>query len=415
MSKLVYFFGEGKADGTAAMKTLLGGKGANLAEMTNLGVPVPPGFTITTEVCNLSLAQGGRLPEGTEADIEAALTRMERIVGAGFGDADNPMLVSVRSGARSSMPGMMETVLNVGLTGKTRKGLIARTSNPRFVLDAYRRLMMMYADVVMEKAQGIEPAEGEGIRAKLEHEMAGLKKARRVTQDTDLTAEDLEKLIAAFDKIIRKTLKQPFPDDPREQLFGAIDAVFRSWNGRRAIAYRRIEGIPDEWGTAVNVQAMVFGNTGERSATGVAFTRNPATGENVFYGEWLPNAQGEDVVAGIRTPLPLNDAGQATGAKGKGNLPTLERVMPEAYQQLARIRDLLETHHRDMQDIEFTIEERRVWMLQTRTGKRNGTAAVRLPLRVWSMNSLPSWIVNSMSCTSLKCFSKVLRTESNSA
>jgi len=383
MSKLVYFFGDGKADGTASMKTLLGGKGANLAEMVNLGIPVPPGFTITTEVCNLYLAAGGRLPEGTDAAIEAALERMGRIAGAKFGDPDNPMLVSVRSGARSSMPGMMETVLNVGLTTKTREGLTARTANPRFVMDAYRRLMMMYADVVMEKAQGREVEEGEGIRAQLEREIGHLKKARRVTADTDLDAGDLEKLVATFHRIIKRELGRPFPDDPRQQLLGAIDAVFRSWNGRRAKAYRRIEGIPDDWGTAVNVQAMVFGNTGEQSATGVAFTRNPATGENAFYGEWLPNAQGEDVVAGIRTPMPLNRMG-AEGAKGSpgAGQQTLQDVMPAAYEQLARIRDLLETHYRDMQDIEFTIEDQRVWMLQTRTGKRNGPAAVRMAVEM---------------------------------
>src|SRR5262249_32389707 len=328
--KRVYFFGEGQADGNAKMKELLGGKGANLAEMTSLGIPVPPGFTITTEVCNEYLKVGGALPAGLDSDIDAALERMGRIVGAGFGDPARPLLVSVRSGARSSMPGMMETVLNVGLTTRTREGLIARTKNPRFVLDADRRLMMMYADVVMEKAQGIEPEEGEGVRARLEREMTALKKARRVADDTELTAADLEKLIAAFHTVIRKTLGKAFPDDPREQLKGAIDAVFRSWNGRRAVAYRRIEGIPDDWGTAVNVQAMVFGNTGDRSATGVAFTRNPATGENAFYGEWLPNAQGEDVVAGIRTPRPLNrkaaeesvvpagGAGARGGGKGSG-------------------------------------------------------------------------------------------------
>jgi len=427
-TKPVYFFGEGRADGNAKMKDLLGGKGANLAEMTSLGIPVPPGFTITTEVCNEYLRVGGVIPARLDADIEEALVRMGRIVGAGFGDPVRPLLVSVRSGARSSMPGMMETVLNVGLTTKTREGLIARTQNPRFVLDAHRRLMMMYADVVMEKAQGIEPEEGEGVRARLEREMTALKKKRRVTDDTELTAADLEKLVAAFHAIIRKTLGKPFPDDPREQLRGAIDAVFRSWNGKRAVAYRRIEGIPDAWGTAVNVQAMVFGNTGDRSATGVAFTRNPATGENVFYGEWLPNAQGEDVVAGIRTPRPLNraaaeepgagsGAGAGRGKKGARKATvahrvvarglvasaagamtgsrfgaaaaradeassTLEDSMPQAYGELVRIRGVLESHFHDMQDIEFTIEDGVLWMLQTRTGKRNGAAAVRMAVEM---------------------------------
>ena len=404
MSNNIYFFGDGRADGTAAMKELLGGKGANLAEMTNLGIPVPPGFTITTEVCAEYFSLGNRLPGGLTPEIDDSLARIGRITGSVFGDASNPLLVSVRSGARSSMPGMMETVLNVGLTSRTRAGMIKRTGNPRFVLDAFRRLMMMYADVVMEKAHGIEPDEGEGIRALLEREMTRLKKTRGVTLDTDLTADDLTKLIEAFQKIIRATLGKPFPDNEKEQLAGAIDAVFRSWNGKRAATYRRIEGIPDHWGTAVNVQAMVFGNTGERSATGVGFTRNPATGENFFFGEWLPNAQGEDVVAGIRTPRPLNRKGAAgegmaaaaaaAEKKRRANsrrnnamsappaTDTLEDLMPEAYATLEQIRQLLERHYRDMQDIEFTIEEGRVFMLQTRTGKRTGAAAVRVAVEM---------------------------------
>ncbi|HEY3176105.1 MAG TPA: pyruvate, phosphate dikinase [Candidatus Polarisedimenticolia bacterium] len=405
MSDRVYFFGGGTADGSAGMKDLLGGKGANLAEMTNLGIPVPPGFTITTEVCNDYFKTGAGVMKSLASEIDVSLERMGALTGPRFGDAANPLLVSVRSGARSSMPGMMETVLNVGLTRRTRAGLIERTANPRFVLDAYRRLMMMYADVVMEKAQGIEPAEGDGVRPRLEREMSRLKKARGVTQDTDLTAPDLERLIESFHGVIRKTLGRPFPDDPKEQLQGAIEAVFRSWNGKRAISYRRIEGIPDDWGTAVNVQAMVFGNTGERSATGVGFTRNPATGENLFYGEWLPNAQGEDVVAGIRTPrhLTRRQAGESGSsperhaARRKGlpragkwsaadppvsAAPTLEEAMPEAYAELERIRDLLERHYRDMQDIEFTIQEGKVWMLQTRTGKRTGPAAVRIAVEM---------------------------------
>jgi len=400
--KRLYFFGDGKADGTAAMKDLLGGKGANLAEMTNLGLPVPPGFTLTTAVCAEFLSHGGVRPAGLEEEIDEALEWMDGIIGARFGDPANPLLVSVRSGARRSMPGMMETVLNVGLTSRTLPGLISRTSNPRFALDAYRRLMMMYADVVMEKAEGIEPDEGEGVRARLERKLGDLKRRRGVLEDTDLTAEDLERLIGEFHRIIRKTLGRPFPDDPREQLLGAIGAVFRSWNGKRAVAYRRIEGIPDEWGTALTVQAMVFGNTGDRSATGVAFTRNPATGENLLYGEWLPNAQGEDVVAGIRTPRPLSRSGSLTGGdrRGRGGkprrsssaprrrparqpeLPALDEAMPEPYRHLVEIRRRLERHFRDMQDLEFTIEEGRLWMLQTRTGKRNGVAAIRMAVEM---------------------------------
>jgi pyruvate,orthophosphate dikinase len=294
------------------------------------------------------------------------------------------------------MPGMMETVLNVGLTSKTAAGLTARTGNRRFVLDAYRRLLMMYSDVVMEKAQGIEPPDGKGIRAVLERELSRVKKRRRVRQDSELAAEDLADAIESFRGIIKRTLGRPFPDDPEQQLRGAIEAVFRSWNGKRAVAYRRIEGIPDEWGTAVNVQAMVFGNMGERSATGVAFTRNPATGENVFYGEWLPNAQGEDVVAGIRTPLPLNGQGAPSPTRrvkasrsrrpkadpGAAARLTLEAAMPPAYAELVRIRGVLERHFRDMQDIEFTIQEGKLWMLQTRTGKRTGTAAIRMAVEM---------------------------------
>jgi len=298
---------------------------------------------------------------------------------AKFGDPENPLLVSVRSGARSSMPGMMETVLNVGLTGKTLKGLIAKTGNERFVYDAYRRLIMMYSDVVMEKAAGLEIEEGKGIRVQLEHEMEKIKASRGIVQDTDLTAEDLKKLTDAFKTKIKQVLGKEFPDDPYEQLWGGIGAVFQSWIGKRAISYRRIEGIPDEWGTAVNVQSMVFGNMGDHSATGVAFTRNPATGENLFYGEWLVNAQGEDVVAGLRTPNPLNVRNKTEDTR---HLKSLEEAMPSLYSELAGIRDRLEKHYRDMQDIEFTIQEDRLWMLQTRVGKRNGTAAVKMAVEM---------------------------------
>lgn len=377
--KYVYFFGDGKADGNAKMKNLLGGKGANIAEMTNLGIPVPPGFTITTEVCTLYYKNNRRYPKELKAQVDNAMARVEKMMGRRFGDPEKPLLVSVRSGARSSMPGMMETVLNIGLTTKTIPGMIKITNNPRFVYDAYRRLLMMYSDVVMEKAEGIESEDGHGIREKLEHEMDKIKKEKGYKNDTELTVDDLKHLCERFKEIIKATLKKDFPDDPMEQLWGGIGAVFQSWMGKRAVAYRKIEGIPEDWGTAVNVQAMVFGNTGENSATGVAFTRNPATGENVFYGEWLPNAQGEDVVAGIRTPNPVNKAGRIEDTK---HLPTLEETMPGVYKQLFKIQKKLETHYRDMQDIEFTIEDGRLWMLQTRVGKRNGQSAIRMAVEM---------------------------------
>lgn len=377
--KYVYFFGAGKAAGRADMKNLLGGKGANLAEMTNLGIPVPPGFTITTEVCTLYYKNNRKYPPELRKQIDDSLAKVEKLMNKKFGGTDNPLLVSVRSGARSSMPGMMETVLNVGLTTKTIPGLVKRTGNERFVYDAYRRLLMMYSDVVMEKAAGIEPEEGQGIRQKLEHAMEGLKKEKGYKSDTDLTVDDLKKLSGEFKVIIKQTLRKEFPDDPREQLWGAIGAVFQSWMGRRAVSYRRIERIPADWGTAVNVQSMVFGNTGDNSATGVAFTRNPATGEDMFFGEWLPNAQGEDVVAGIRTPNPVNKAGKTEDTK---HLFSLEEAMPKVYKQLFTIQKKLEKHYRDMQDIEFTIEEGRLWMLQTRVGKRNGQAAIRMAVEM---------------------------------
>jgi pyruvate, orthophosphate dikinase len=362
-NKFVYFFGKGKADGKSEMKNLLGGKGANLAEMSRIGVPVPAGFTITTDVCTLYYKNKGKHPAGLESQVKVAMEKVEAIMGSKFGDKVNPLLVSVRSGARRSMPGMMETVLNVGLTSVTMQGLIARTKNERFVYDAYRRLIMMYSDVVMEKAAGIEPEDGKGIRKQLDEEMDKIKHKRGVKLDTELTAEDLRQLIDIFKAKVKEVLGKDFPDDHNAQLWGAIGAVFQSWNGKRAISYRKIEKIPDEWGTAVNVQAMVFGNTGDKSATGVAFTRNPATGENVFFGEWLVNAQGEDVVAGIRTPQ---------------GLPSLKEKMPEVYGQLYAIRNKLEKHYSDMQDIEFTIEDGTLWMLQTRIGKRNGFAALRM-------------------------------------
>jgi len=373
--KYVYFFGAGKAEGRADMKELLGGKGANLAEMTNLKIPVPAGFTITTEVCTHYYAHSRKYPAELKAEVNKAVAGVEKVMGKKLGDPENPLLVSCRSGARASMPGMMETVLNIGLTTATIPGLIRLTANPRFVWDAYRRLIMMYSDVVMEKAAGLEPAEGKGIRTQLEHVMEHMKHEVGAKADTDLTAEQLERLCALFCAKVQEVLHKPFPDDPQEQLWGAIGAVFQSWNGKRAISYRRIEGLPDDWGTAINVQAMVFGNMGDDSATGVAFTRNPATGEDKFFGEWLTNAQGEDVVAGIRTPNPLNIA---TKSEHTAHLKSLEEVMPGAYQALFAIRNKLDRHYRDMQDIEFTIEKGTLWMLQTRTGKRTGTAALRM-------------------------------------
>lgn len=377
--KYVYFFGAGKADGKADMKNLLGGKGANLAEMTNLKIPVPPGFTITTEVCTIYYKNNKKYPKELIAQVDSAMKKVEKIMGKRFGDPNNPLLVSVRSGARSSMPGMMETVLNIGLTEKTIPGLVKKTGNERFVYDAYRRLLMMYSDVVMEKAAGIEPAEGEAIRQKLEHALETMKRMKVYKSDTYLTADDLKILCDEFKAIIKHTLGKDFPDDPWEQLWGGIGAVFQSWMGKRAVSYRRIEKIPDDWGTAVNVVAMVFGNTGDNSGTGVAFTRNPATGENVFYGEWLPNAQGEDVVAGIRTPYPIN---KASRSQESANLPSLEETMPKVYKQLVAIRNKLERHYKDMQDIEFTIEDGRLWMLQTRVGKRNPQAAIRIAVEM---------------------------------
>ncbi len=377
--KNVYFFGGGKADGKAEMKNLLGGKGANLAEMCSLGIPVPAGFTITTEVCTEYYKNKAKFSKELTTEVNKALAKVESVMKKKFGDPKNPLLVSIRSGARRSMPGMMDTVLNVGLTSKTLPGMIAKTNNERFVWDAYRRLIMMYADVVMEKAAGIEPADGHGVRLQLEHAMEKMKKARGITEDTDLTAADLKELCDEFKAIVKKVIGKPFPDDHTEQMWGGIRAVFQSWNGKRAISYRRIERIPDEWGTAVNVQAMVFGNTGENSATGVAFTRDPATGDNKFYGEWLVNAQGEDVVAGIRTPSPLN---KSTRTEHSAHLKSLEEESPKLYKQLDGIRNKLEKHYKDMQDLEFTIEEGTLWMLQCRIGKRTGTAAIRMAVEM---------------------------------
>jgi pyruvate,orthophosphate dikinase len=376
--KYVYFFGGGKADGNESMKNLLGGKGANLAEMAGhpkLKLPVPPGFTVTTDVCTYYLANKKTYPKVLKLQVQESLAKMEKLTGKKFGDVKNPLLVSVRSGARKSMPGMMETVLNVGLTEKTIAGLIAQSGDERFAYDAYRRLIMMYADVVMEKAAGIEVKHGKGIRKMLDEKLEHVKSKNGYKIDTELTVADLKALVADYKKTIKKVLGTDFPDDPAEQLWGGVGAVFSSWNGKRAFEYRRIEKIPHEWGTAVNVQAMVFGNLGEDSCTGVAFSRNPGSGENKFYGEYLVNAQGEDVVAGIRTPAPLNEYSKNDQSK---QFESLEKLMPALYKELDAIQHRLELHYRDMQDIEFTIEKGKLYMLQCRVGKRNGVAAVRM-------------------------------------
>ncbi len=376
----VYHFGAGLADGNGAMKELLGGKGANLAEMAGhpkLKLPVPPGFTITTEVCTYYWNNKKTYPKTLKAEVEKNLKVVEKETGKIFGSAENPLLVSVRSGARSSMPGMMETILNVGLTQKTIPGMIAKTGDERFVYDAYRRLIMMYSDVVMEKAAGIEPKDDKGIRKILDEMLGQVKQKRGYSSDTELTAAELKKLCEDFKITVKKVLGADFPDEPMQQLWGAIGAVFASWNGKRAVAYRNIEKIPHDWGTAVNVQSMVFGNMGNTSATGVAFTRNPGNGDSHFYGEYLVNAQGEDVVAGIRTPQPINE--WSTSGHG-GDKDSLKKVMPQAYKQLDEIQKRLEKHYKDMLDIEFTIENEKLWLLQCRVGKRNGIAAVQIAL-----------------------------------
>jgi len=353
--KRVFSFGNGVAEGAGLGKETLGGKGAGLAEMTALGVPVPPGFTIETSVC-ADFSRGASL-DGIRAEVESALARLEHDADKRFGDPQNPLLVSVRSGARSSMPGMMDTILNLGLTSRTAKGL-SGMSGDRFALDCRRRFLEMYGDVVLRVP-----------RHEFEKAMNEIKKARRIQGDGDLTAEDLAEIVRRGEQIVLQRTGHEFPDDPREQLWGAIAAVFRSWDNERARTYRKLHHIPDDWGTAVNVQAMVFGNRGDTSATGVAFTRDPSSGERKFYGEFLPNAQGEDVVAGLRTPRPLN-------ADGSGL--SLQETMPEAYAELVRIKETLEKRFRDMQDLEFTIEDRKLYLLQTRNGKRTGFAAVRV-------------------------------------
>jgi pyruvate, orthophosphate dikinase len=356
--KYIYFFGNGKAEGSAAMREKLGGKGAGLHEMTRLGIPVPPGFTITTEACTHYYAHNRQYPKGLQGDVIAALARVEKTLGRRFGDADNPLLVSVRSGARESMPGMMDTVLNLGLTDGTIQGLISRTHDARFAYDSYRRLVQMYADVVLD----LTP-KNKADSNPFETILVGKKDSRGVRFDTELSSEDLREVVSAFKAEVKARSGKEFPEDPYDQLWAAIGAVFRSWNNDRAIAYRELYHIPHDWGTAVNIQAMVFGNLGENCATGVAFTRNPSTGERDFYGEFLVNAQGEDVVAGIRTPKPIAE---------------LKTIMPKPYAALRQVSKLLEKHYKDMQDIEFTIEDNKLWMLQTRAGKRTGFAALRI-------------------------------------
>ncbi|MCZ6605786.1 MAG: pyruvate, phosphate dikinase, partial [Alphaproteobacteria bacterium] len=368
MGKWVYGFGNGKADGRAAMKELLGGKGANLAEMSKIGLPVPSGFTISTEVCAHFTSNANLYPEDLDGQVGAAMKRMEGEVGAALGDVENPLLVSVRSGARASMPGMMDTVLNLGLNDQTVEGLARRADDARFAYDSYRRFIQMYANVVMGVDHGM-----------FESTLELLKEAKGIELDTELEAGDWQEIIKSYKEIVVDELGTAFPQDPTEQLWGAIGAVFKSWMNQRAITYRRLQRIPESWGTAVNVQAMVFGNMGDDCATGVAFTRNPATGENFIYGEFLINAQGEDVVAGIRTPQNISIAEKQAE---HSELPAMEEAMPELYRELLGVRDTLEAHYREMQDIEFTVQQGKLYVLQTRSGKRTATAAVRIAVEL---------------------------------
>ncbi|WP_201840392.1 pyruvate, phosphate dikinase [Microvirga zambiensis] len=370
MTQWVYTFGDGKAEGQAGMKNLLGGKGANLAEMSNLGLPVPPGFTITTEVCTYYYDHGRSYPEELKAQVENALTYIGSLTGRTFGDAENPLLVSVRSGARASMPGMMDTVLNLGLNDVTVEALAQGAGDERFAYDSYRRFITMYSNVVLD----IEHHHFEEI-------LDEFKDRKGYSLDTDMTAQDWKAILPRYKALVEKELGRPFPQEPEEQLWGAIGAVFGSWMNNRAIKYRELHAIPASWGTAVNVQAMVFGNMGETSATGVAFTRNPSTGESELYGEFLINAQGEDVVAGIRTPQDITEKARIASGSDK---PSMERAMPDAYGELVRIYGILEKHYRDMQDMEFTVETGKLWMLQTRNGKRTAKAALRIAVELAS-------------------------------
>ncbi len=364
MAKWVYTFGDGEAEGRQDMRELLGGKGANLAEMSSLGLPVPPGFTITTDVCTYYYQHGETYPEDLNEQVEAAFEKMAAIAGKRFGDPANPLLVSVRSGARTSMPGMMDTVLNLGLNDATVDAVAEATGDRRFAYDSYRRFIQMYSDVVL----GVEHHEFEELLERFKEE-------KGYQTDPEITADDWQLLIEKFKDLVAEQLGEPFPQEPEKQLWGAISAVFGSWHNQRAKTYRRLNNIPEEWGTAVNVQAMVFGNRGDSSATGVAFTRNPSTGEKALYGEFLVNAQGEDVVAGIRTPQNISEAARI---EAKSDKPSLEHLMPELFREFIGICDRLEAHYRDMQDLEFTIEDGKLWMLQTRNGKRTARAALRI-------------------------------------
>jgi pyruvate, orthophosphate dikinase len=368
MAKWVYSFGGGSAEGRADMKNLLGGKGANLAEMSNLALPVPPGFTITTEVCTYFYANNKSFPKDLKEQVAAALKKLESSIAAEFGDAENPLLVSVRSGARASMPGMMDTVLNLGLNDVTIEGLAKRSGDPRFAYDSYRRFIQMYGQVVL----GVDHHHFEDLLENTKLDLG-------VTLDTELTADHWKEVVAGYKDVVQRELGKPFPQEPQEQLWGAVGAVFGSWMNQRAITYRRLHGIPADWGTAVNVQAMVFGNMGDDCATGVAFTRNPSTGNNEFYGEYLVNAQGEDVVAGIRTPQHLTIAGKKAN---NSQLPAMEEVMPQVFAELQKVRARLEQHYRDMQDIEFTVQQGKLFMLQTRTGKRTAPAALKIAVEM---------------------------------
>src|ERR1700759_38098 len=364
MAKWVYSFGNGKAEGRADMRNLLGGKGANLAEMSSLGLPVPPGFTVTTELCTYYYANKETYPPELKDEVEAALAAVEKTVGAGFGDANNPLLVSVRSGARASMPGMMDTVLNLGLNDRTVLGLAKSSGDERFAWDSYRRFIQMYSNVVLDVGHHY-----------FEEALELKKEDLGVHMDTDLKAADWRSMVGEYKKIVEKRTGKPFPQEPREQLCGAIGAVFGWWMNQGAIPYRRLHSIPESWGTEVSVQAMVFGNMGDDCATGVAFTRDPSTGANLFYGEYLVNAQGEDVVAGIRTPQHLTIDGKLAQ---KSDAPAMEEVMPEVFKQLSGVRETLEKHYRDMQDIEFTVQRGKLYMLQTRNGKRTAKAALKI-------------------------------------
>jgi len=382
--KRVYLFGNGKAEGNAKMREELGGKGANLAEMNLIGVPVPPGFTITTDCCNEYYEVGQqKIMELLNDEVTAAVQHIETLMNSKFGDVENPLLVSVRSGARASMPGMMDTILNLGLNDEVAEGMVRKTNNPHFVYDSYRRFVQMYGDVVLE----LKPANKEDIDP-FEEIIEKVKKESGVELDKDLSVDDLKKLVKLFKAAIKERTGKDFPDDPIEQLWGAICAVFRSWMNERAILYRKMEGIPDEWGTAVSVMAMVFGNMGDTSATGVCFSRDAGNGENLFNGEYLVNAQGEDVVAGIRTPQQITKIGSQRWAKRAGiseeervaKYPSMEEAMPEIYKELDEIQTKLENHYHDMQDMEFTVQEGKLWFLQTRNGKRTGTAMVKIAM-----------------------------------